>query len=75
MKTTALWKADSRSLSQWHSRERETLASLNLLLTTIFRSELEGARLPGLRTSLAFVVSPSLYSRVKRELGVTIPRA
>lgn len=68
----ALWKGDPPSLGQWKTRESQTLSALNLLMMSMFRNELLGTQQPGLRQSLAEVVSPSIRLKVKKQLGITL---
>jgi hypothetical protein len=70
--TTLLWKDDAVSLAQWIRREQQSLAGLNLLLMTLFRSELVGAQQQSLRKALTLVIPSSLHSRVRSELKVRL---
>jgi hypothetical protein len=70
--TTLLWKDNAVSLAQWIRREQQSLAGLNLLLATLFRTELLGAQQQSLRKALSLVIPPSLHSRVRSELKVRV---
>jgi hypothetical protein len=67
-----LWTHEAASLGQWRTREQQTLASLNLLMVSVFSERLSGTQNPGLRQALSAVIGPAMRTKVKRELGVTI---
>jgi len=60
-------------MGQWQTREQHGLCGINLLLTTMFREQLTGTRQPGLRKALANVFPPTMHTKIKTELKVTIP--
>ena len=70
--STSLWTDNLRSLSRWRTRERSVLQSVNLLLMTLFREDLQGAQHPQLRKAISFVVSPARFAEVKAGLGITL---
>jgi hypothetical protein len=72
MKDVTFWTSDAVSLNQWRTRERQTLAALNLLLTSMFRGLLQGTQRRGLRHALFLVIPNALRKRVKAELGVNL---
>ena len=70
--STSLWTADLQSLGKWRTRERLTLQSINLLLTTVFREHLQGAQHPQLRKAISFAISPARHADIKSTLGITL---
>lgn len=73
MHVVAFWSSDTASLGRWRTRERLTLAALNLILISMFRSRLQGTQQRGLSLSLANVVPNALHRRIKADLKVNLP--
>lgn len=71
--SVSLWKPDIPSLNKWSARERAVLGPLNMLLTSIFRQDLQGTSQPGLRKVLNLAISSTHYFKIKTNLGVVIP--
>jgi hypothetical protein len=69
---TSLWTDSVRSLGKWRTRERLVLQSINLLLMTVFRDQLQGAQRPQLRKAISFAVSPAKFSQIKSILGIAL---
>ncbi len=69
-----LWSPSTASLGKWNSRESDCITAVNLLLVSVFRSELQGARLPGLRQAVSLSISTSRHAAVKKALGVTLAK-
>ena len=67
------WTSDAASLGQWRTRERQTLAALNLLLVSMFRSRLQGTQQRGLRVLLTNILPNNLRKRIKTDLKVNLP--
>ena len=67
-----LWHTDQGKLGAWSTRELQTLCGINLLLLTMFRSELEGARLEGLRKAVSLAIPATRHKDVKQHLKVTL---
>jgi|SRR5215469_14810151 len=70
--STSLWTDNIRSLSQWRTRERVVLQSINLLLMAMFREQLQGAQHPQLRNAISLAISPSKHGGVKSILGINL---
>jgi len=70
--STSLWTDDVTSLGKWRTREHLVLQSINLLLLTIFRENLQGTQRPQLRRAISFAVSPSKIPAIKAKLGITL---
>jgi hypothetical protein len=71
--TTVIWTDDKGSLGKWLTREKATLCALNEVLLVMFKSNLSGAALPGLRKSISLVFSPAKRSAIKTALSVNLP--
>jgi hypothetical protein len=67
-----LWSSESGQLGSWRTREQHTLSALNLILLTMYRDELGGAKLPNLRQAISLVIPASKYTLIKDNLGVTL---
>jgi hypothetical protein len=72
--TTRLWSSDKASLGAWNTRERHTIMALNLLLLTMFRSHLDGAKLPLLRKSVSLALPTAKHPAVKDHLKIVLYR-
>ena len=73
--TTILCSSSAVSLGKWRTRESECVSSLNLLLTSLYRLDLQGARLPGLRQAISLAVPAGRYPEVKARLKVALAKA
>ena len=71
-KTTLLWSSEKPKLGAWETREGHTITALNMLLLSMFREHLQGARLPNLRKSVSFAVPVSKHKAIKDKLGITL---
>ncbi len=69
---TQLWTADKEALSAWETREIHTIGAVNMLLVSMFREDLEGAKLPLLRQAVARCIPLSKYPQYKTELKITL---
>lgn len=72
--TTHLWSAEVSRLGAWSTRESQVLKGLNLLLLTIFREDLSGARLSGLRQAISLAIPVSQHARIKTKMHITLFR-
>lgn len=70
-----LWGSSKASLGAWSTREGHTLMLLNLILTTLFREDLKGSKLPNLRKAISLVVPPSKHASIRSHLGVRLYRS
>src|ERR1035437_7369056 len=70
--STSLWTSELKSLRKWRTRERLVLLSVNLLLMTFFRENLQGAQHPQLRKAISFAVSPARIPEIKSILGIAL---
>lgn len=59
-------------LGAWLTREKQTLAGINLLLTTFFRSHLSGAAHLNLRKAIGLAIPVSQHEAIKLNLGVKL---
>jgi len=70
---TIIWEKDAAKLNMWDSRQREVIMLLNYFLLTSYRTEVNGARLPGLRKAIGYSLDNEDHrTRVKEILGVNI---
>ncbi len=69
---TQLWTADKAALGAWETREIHVIGAVNMLLISIFRGDLEGAKLPLLRQAVAKCVPASKRAQYKTELRITL---
>jgi hypothetical protein len=67
-----LWAGDTIAVSQWATRERLLIQSLNLLLLSLFREHLAGAKLLGLRQVVGAVIPKNRHPEIKTALGITL---
>ncbi len=73
---TNLWSSDSRRLSSWNTRERQTMTGVNLILLCLHYKRLQGASLPGLRQSIALTITTTtLKNKISTKLGVNLNAA
>jgi len=70
--STSLWSASRASLGAWQTRESNVIRGLNLLLVTLFREHLQGARLPGLRAVVALAITGNIRQRIGEDLKVNL---
>ena len=70
--TTQLWSDAVAKVNSWRTRQRNVLAALNLLLTSMFKQHLQGTRLPALRDIVALAVPASRHAAVRARLHVTL---
>jgi hypothetical protein len=73
--STALWSDSRISLGAWSTRERRTVCGVNLLLLAIFGEELEGTRLPGLRSAIGLAVPRRMHQGIRTGLHVNLRSA
>ena len=59
-------------LGKWASRERETVNLCVVILVSVFKDQLDGAKLPGLRKALGIPLLSKSRSALKSKLGITI---
>lgn len=71
---TNLWSSATAKVGAWETRHAKTLCGINLLLLTIFRDNLQGAALSGLRTAVGLSIPSSMHSQIKVKLKVTLPQ-
>lgn len=69
---TQLWIDKIDSLGAWSAREGKTVLGVNLLLMTLFREELQGAKQESLRKSISLSVSDAKRKKVKEELKIAL---
>lgn len=69
---TKLWEANLANLGKWATRENAIIQNVNCLLLTMFRMQLQGARMPALREILAYVIAPSKFAAIKSKLSVVL---
>jgi len=69
---TKLWSADIPDLGRWRTREKASLEHVNCLYVTLFREQLQGARLPGLRQILGLAIAPSKHTEIKKKFSVVL---
>lgn len=67
-----LWNSDSKSKGAWSTRERRTLAAINLLLLTVFRDYVNGAKLSNLRKAVSLAVPLSIHGRIRSKLNIRL---
>lgn len=68
-----LWSADVPSVGKWATREKATIASLNILLCYLFSDHLKGTTNRALRETIGLVFSASQKRKIKEDLGINIP--
>ena len=69
---TQLWSSEKASLGAWETREIHTLGAANMTLISIFRHDLEGAKLPLLRQAVARCIPAAKNAQYKSELKITL---
>ncbi len=67
-----LWNSNKSLLGAWSTREGHTLVAINLLLLSLFRDDLKGARLPNLRKAISLVLRQDRYRDIRSHLGVRL---
>jgi hypothetical protein len=67
-----LWSDDKARLGAWLTRQRLTISSINLVLLCLFRTHLQGTRLPALREAISRVVPKGKHAIVKRHLKISL---
>lgn len=70
----ALTDPQLQKLGMWLARERRALLGMNMLLLSIYRSELQGASHRGLRAALANVVPLRMHPNIRTKLRVSLIR-
>lgn len=63
---------DLSRLGKWVTRERETIRIANMILITMFQSDLESAKQLQLRKSISFAVPKSFHAKIRSELNVRL---
>jgi hypothetical protein len=69
---TLLWSSASASVGAWATREIHAVSSVNMLLVALYRTELEGARLPGLRQAISLAIPSSRHGALRSTLKVAL---
>lgn len=69
---TRLWSDEKPSAGKWATSERQTIRAINLLLLTMFREHLQGAKLPGVRAIVGHVMSKAQHGQVKQHLSIML---
>jgi hypothetical protein len=69
---TNIATASLPDLSKWAARERETVNLGVVILVSIFKEQLDGAKLPSLRKALSIPLLSKSRSVLKSKLGITI---
>jgi hypothetical protein len=72
IQSTLLWSAAKDRKGKWQTREREVIMALNLLLLALFRKDLTGASLVGLREAIGLAIPPSRYKDIKTHMQVIL---
>ena len=75
VQSTLLWSQVVSHLGAWATREQRTVASLNLLLLTLFRDQLHGTSFLDLRRTVSLAVPTQKYPQIRAELGISLPRS
>ena len=70
--STQLWSSDAGSLGSWRTRETSTLTGLNLVLLSLYREELQGARLLNLRKAVSLAIPASNMPDIRRTFNVRL---
>jgi len=73
--STSLSTSSVQSLGKWRTHEKQALLASNLVLLTVFRDELQGAKQPQLRKAISFAVPNATHPAVKAELGIVLSPA
>jgi hypothetical protein len=69
-----LWTEHAAQLGAWLTRESRSLLAVNLILLTMFRGELEGAKLSNLRKAISLGVPEQRHRDIRQHLGVRLFR-
>lgn len=69
---TGLNLSSPAELGAWNSREKATIAAINLLLTCFFAEHLSGAALPNLRKSISLAIPVKKHANLRASLQVTL---
>lgn len=70
---TNLWSSDNRKLGMWSTRERQTITGINLFLLVLHSKSVQGASLPGLRTSIGLTISSAaIRNKIRTSLNVNL---
>jgi hypothetical protein len=72
VKTTLLWSDSKEEKGKWQTRERAVIENVNLLLLALFRNDLSGSALPGLRDAISLAIQSSKYGDIKTHFKVAI---
>lgn len=67
-----LWNSNKSSLGAWSTREGHVLVAINLLLLSLFRDDLKGAKLPNLRKAISLVLGQDRHRGIRSDLGVRL---
>jgi hypothetical protein len=68
-----VWNTDKARAGKWSSREAKVIEGICLVFAFIFSEKLTGTQLSNLRSMLAFTVSDSKRTVLKKDLKITIP--
>jgi hypothetical protein len=70
---TNLWVGSKPRVGAWRTRDEATVRNLNLFLLALFGASLQGTAHPGLRDSIALVItSVELRAELKAQMGVSL---
>lgn len=69
---TRLNSSARSSLGGWTTRQRHSLLGVNLMLLTLFRDDLAGSQLLGLRKAISLAIPNSRHAIIKRRLKVNL---
>lgn len=69
-----LWKTNVDGVGKWASTQKNVMRDINLLLVSIFQSELKGASNKGLREALSLTIPASKDALIKSSLGIKLLR-
>ncbi|MDF3363192.1 hypothetical protein HLM50_19330 [Sulfitobacter sp. Ks41] len=71
---TYMNKPSKAELGKWAKRESEAFDVIMVILCSYFKSELDGARRPGLRTTLHYCMGRAAKDTLRSEMGITIDK-
>jgi hypothetical protein len=71
----ALMIPDFQKLNQWSVRETRSIQLINQILMTIYREDLQGAKVRNLRKSISFAVPAGMHDSFRKTLGIRLFQA
>jgi hypothetical protein len=70
--STLLWSSKASSVGAWATRESTLLSALNLLLMSLFRTDLRGTYQQNLRKAISLTINSTKHPSLKKDLNITL---